>query len=173
MEKTKQIHKPAYSVNLETLLAEQGIKKNALAKQIHTSPQTISKACNGVRLTQSMAESIIKLFPEYNIGWLLGYSTQKLKIDADKVFLKEAEAHQKARQHTETFFDTIARLGEDVGFETYFNGNCMIVEPSTELSEQGYEPVTLTFQDGKLTDLQDDFVAFIKYRFEVIIKRGR
>lgn len=173
MGKKDENPKPAYSVNLETLIAEVGIKKNVLADKIHTSPQTISKACNGVRLTQSMAQSIIDEYPQYNLGWLLGYSTIKFKSDADKAFLRQAELHQKARKHKETFFDTVARLAEDVGFETYFNGSVLQVEPSKELLEGGFEPVVLTYKNNELQYLQEDIVAFIKYRFEVLIKRGQ
>lgn len=173
MEKTKKKDKPQYSVNLEVLIKEQGITKTALADRVHTSVQTISKACNGVRLTKYMAKSIIEEFPEYNEGWLLGYSNLKYKHDVDKLFLEEAEKHQQARQHEETVFDTIARLAVDVGFNTYFDGSVMTIEPSEELEKQGYKPVALTFRNGKLLELQEDIEAFMKYRFETIIRRGQ
>ena len=164
--------KPAYSVNLEELIREQGITKKELAVRIHTTPQTISKACNGVRLTKGMAESIIALYPQYNIAWLLGYSTIKLRSDAERIFFERAAEHQKARQHTETFFDTIARLACDLGYETYFNGAALTVEPTEELSEQGYKAVTLSFKNKNLLDLQEDIASLIKYRMEIVIKRG-
>lgn len=171
MGKKGQINKPAYSRHLEELLKEQNLKKKELAAMIYTSAQTISKACNGVRLTPELANDIIGFFPEYNIAWLLGFSEIKLKKDADMILVEEHEDHINAAQQQETIFDTIARLGNDVGFETSFNGTVFTVEPSKELSDQGYEPISLTFKDNQLNEFQEDIVAYIKYRFESLIKR--
>lgn len=173
MSGTTKSLKPAYSVNLETLIAEKGITKKELARKIHTSPQTISKACNGIRLTQSMAESIIELYPEYNIGWLLGYTRVKYKAERDKAILKQHEKSLKSWDVQETVFDTITRLARDVGFEAYFNGSVMTVEPTAELLEEGYKEVALTFSDNKLLELQEDVAAFIKYKFLTIVKRNQ
>lgn len=178
MSKEGRKIKPAYSLNLETLIDEvridgKKITKKQLAKLINTSPQTISKACNGIRLTKETAESIVNLFPDYNIGWLLGYSNLKYKNDVGKMYLEQALVSQAARQHQEASLDTIARLANDTGFNTFFDGRIMTVEPNEDLKNQGFSPVTLTFKDKALSNLQDDVYAFIKYRFEVIIKRGR
>lgn len=169
-ENAKEI-KPDYAINLEELIKEQGIRKNELAKKIPTSPQTISKACQGKRLTRTMAERIVKEYPQYNIGWLLGYSKLKYKADADKALLEELDKHIEADQSQESIFDTIARLAEDVGFSTFFDGRIMTIEPSNELGD--YNPVMLSFTNGKLQALQDDVSVFMKYLFEMIIKRGQ
>ena len=173
MEKKIEKIKPPFSENLEALIKEQDISKRELARLLCTTPQTISKACNGIRLTKTLAEDIVELFPEYNIGWLLGYSNLKYKEDVAQEYLKELLVHQEARMKEETPLDTIARLACDAGFDVFFDGRTMEINPNKELEEQGYNPVTLTFKNNALSNLQDDVYAFIKYRFEVIIKRGR
>lgn len=173
MSEKKEGLKPEYSVNLETLIAEVGITKKALAEKIHTSPQTISKACNGIRLTQSMAESIIELYPKYNVGWLLGYTKVKFKADSAKAILRDHERSVNSWNVQETVFDTITRLARDVGFEAYFNGSLMTVEPTAELAEEGYKTVVLSFSNSKMLELQEDVAAFIKYKFQTIVKRNQ
>ena len=170
-EKNAEIIKPVYSVRLEELLKEQGIRKNELARKVFTSPQTISKACNGVRLTRPVAESIIKEYPQYNIGWLLGYSNLKYKTDVDKAVLEELEKHIEAARYDESIFDTISRLAEYLGFSAFFDGRIMTIEPTEEMV--GYNPVILSFKNGKLQELQDDITVFLKYLFEMIIRRGQ
>lgn len=169
-ENAKKI-KPAFSSNLEELLKEQGLRKNELAKKVYTTPQTISKACQGIRLTKALAESIVKEFPQYNISWIMGYSNLKYKADVDKAVLAELEKHIEADRNNESIFDTYSRLANDLGYETFFDGKIMTIEPPKEM--EGYNPVVLSFSNGKLRDLQDDISVFLKYLFEMIIKRGQ
>ena len=173
MSKREPKLKPQYSANLETLIKEQNITKKDLAGMIHTSAQTISKACNGVRLTKPMAESIIKEYPQYNIAWLLGLSGVKYKKDVDAYILQEHTKSVEASSYQETYYDTVARLARTAGFDAFFNGSVFTIGPSKELAEQGFEEVILSFKNAKLLEMQEDINAFIKYYFECIIKRGQ
>ena len=65
--------KPLFSQRLEELLKDKNLKKQDLAKMLGTTPQTISKACNGIRLSLPLARKIITVYPEYDIGWILGW----------------------------------------------------------------------------------------------------
>lgn len=173
MSKNESKLKPSYSANLEELIKEQNIKKKELAELIHTTPQTISKACNGIRLTQPMAESIVENYPQYNVAWLLGLSGFKYKKDAEAYFLQQHTKHIEASRYQETYIDTVARLARDAGFDANYNGSVFSIGPTKELEEQGYKEIVLSFKNPKMLEIQEDINDFIKYYFERIIKRGQ
>ena len=93
-EVTTENIKPEYSIHLEELLKEKGLKKQELAAMIHTTPQTISKVCQGIRITRSIAESIVKEFPEYYIGWVLGWKGSPKYLKDVRVQIESAEKKQ-------------------------------------------------------------------------------
>lgn len=166
MAKKDQKIKPDFSKNLETLIEDQGITKKQLAEMIPTSVQTISKACNGVRLTKDKAERIVELFPEYNIAWLIGWSNVKLKADADAAKLNENLAIAEAYLDIENkFFSSICYLSNFAGYKATYNNGALTVKPSYKYGE------TVTIDD--LSELKEDIVAFMKYRMKKVIEKGR
>lgn len=177
MAKKEKKIKPAFSDNLETLINDQGITKKQLAEMIPTSVQTISKACNGIRLTRSMAERIIELFPEYNLAWLMGISELKLKTDVDAAMHKAARAVGEAYVDMETkFYSSICYLSTYAGYKaTYANGVLTVNKDHVDYYGGVYTLIrdyeTVTVDD--LSELKEDIVAFMKYRMKKVIEKGR
>lgn len=176
VKKKEQAVKPDYSKNLETLLKEKGLLKKDLAEMVHTSVQTISKACNGVRLSKGLAEDIIALFPEYNISWLLGYSSYKLESDVDllreqieKTLLQRSEIQWKK---LEGFYEDVASIACYVGFNAEYKDGLFAVEPSYEMrSKQDYEAIKLRANPDEMEELREDIISFMSYRLTKLIKR--
>lgn len=58
---------------LETILRNEGISYNALAKSIHVKTQVLYDIKNGKvkTITNKMAEKILSVYPHYNRIWLL------------------------------------------------------------------------------------------------------
>ena len=96
MARKPVIINPIQAVRVKQLCREQGITQNALAEKIHITPQTLSKIMNGkARLTESVADCIVKSFPEYAKGWLLGYRNEKTGMELWDKILSGRERTQK------------------------------------------------------------------------------
>lgn len=176
--------KPAFSIHLEELLKEKGLQKKELAAKIYTSPQTISKACQGIRITRPIAESIVKLFPEYYIGWVLGWEGSPKYLKDVQVQIESAE--KKARQIVsdlhEQFFDGLALVcnsnihGAQV---EYANGSLTIKSavfpepafpPRIEI-EGAWTPISVTLEEDETKALKQEIQAYLNYRLSTLISQ--
>lgn len=171
MNKNNQEVKPAYSKNLEELIKDQGIRKQDLAEKIPTSVQTISKACNGIRLTKSLAERIVELFPQYYIGWLLGYpgspkyiSDLQIQVESEK-----KQAKQRSVSLNEKFFETISEMCTSYvpGINADYENGSLIIKSIVfpdEAEDDSYSEVSSILKKEELQELKKDVIAFLEYR---------
>ena len=66
---------PKHSGILVEVLRREQISQAELSRRIHISQQTITDIRQGrANITQSTAEEIVKVFPQYSLNWLLGLS---------------------------------------------------------------------------------------------------
>ena len=168
---TEEKVKPAFSNHLEELLKEQGLQKKELAKLIFTSPQTISKACQGIRLTRPMAESIVGIFPQYYIGWLLGYpGSPKYVSDLQVQVESEKErAKQRSSSLNEQFFEILAEMctsyvpGINADYEDGLLTIKTVLFPESVADDSNSE-VSSILKKEELQELKKDVIAFLEYR---------
>ena len=78
------------AVRLKELLKDQELTQKELAEKLYTSQQTISKAVTGKQYTRATAEAIQKLYPQYQLGWLLGTTDCKTESE-ERSFWKSAD----------------------------------------------------------------------------------
>ena len=73
---------PIRGKRLRSLLEKYGMEQQELANKLGYTKEHISYIINGKRnLTQEAAETIVKIFPETRIGWLLGYEEHETNDD--------------------------------------------------------------------------------------------
>lgn len=175
--------KPLYSLRLEELLHDKGLHKYQLAELIHTSPQTISKACNGIRLTKATVDEIVKLYPEYNASWLLGYDTA-LKYVADQekrdasfkelyeILIGERKTPEIEKLYKERNAQRLADIKRLIPVIEYSGLNAELLGDNYLTvfdNEKNYD----SFRFDKLTELEEDIKAFLKYRLQKLMEKGR
>ncbi len=166
--------KPEYSINLNTLLKEQNLTGKQLAEMIPTSEQTISKARTGVRLTLDIAKRIQELYPEYNLLWILGRSDAKRNADV-KAFFETVRRFEEREAMTrkEDFFSSIVNIAIYCGFGAEYDGTTLVIEDRPTVSlDDSVEGIDLNVETD-CKELIEDVVAFMKYRLQKAIERGR
>lgn len=173
MQKKNEEIKPAFSRNLNTLLLEQKITGKELAEMIHTSEQTISKARNGIRLTKDLAESIINLFPQYNITWLLGYTQIPTKKESEELIHKAALATVKnAMIKEQDFISGIVYIAKYCGLEAEYNEATLSLHERIQYYPDEAVPGIDLDIASECEELFQDITAFMKYRLQKAIDRG-
>lgn len=157
---------PVCGERLKALCKAEGISQEELAEIIETSSQTISKAAKGKRLTLNIANKIIDAFPKYNISWLLGYSPHMYKSDEEAAAQQWKECFDEAviRRRAELTI-TLASLYDFAGFPTEYNSEGMTV------TDRSGREVTLSLDE--LKELEDDIFAFLRYRLNKLMEKGR
>lgn len=105
---------------LQELLVREKISQAELARRIHISPQTITSIRRGrANITQSTAEEIVKVFPQYCLNWLLGlskYPTEEERI-ADAIV---TVMHQLGKEE-----DAVEQLNAVLGYCADFPGDAI------------------------------------------------
>lgn len=105
---TKDIN-PKQAENFKRFLADTGISQKELSKTIFISEQQISKIKNGkASLTIDVAEAISRAYPEYRVGWLLGYDEFKTDEEFYSTTPSESEAYN---------LSVLGRCFDIVGYE--------------------------------------------------------
>ena len=157
---------PVCGERLKALCKAEGISQEELAGIIGTSSQTISKAAKGKRLTQNIANKITEAFPKYNTPWLLGYSPHMYKSDEETAAQQWKECFDEAviRRRAELTI-SLASLYDFAGFPTEYNSEGMTV------TDRSGREVTLSLDE--LKELEDDIFAFLRYRLNKLMEKGR
>ena len=160
--------KPTWSRNVEEIITvDLDITKKEFAELIPTSPQTISKACNGVRLSKGLAIRICELYPEYNLAWVLGMSPNKYVADenaAQAAFRQLFEERLMERERR--FFEGVFYLADYAGFSCGFDGEKLSIAENASAEPE-------TFTQNELRELKEDVSAYMKYRVRKLLERGR
>ena len=166
--------KPKYSLNIETLLSEQGLTGKALAAMIPTSEQTISKVRSGIRISMPIARRINELFPEYNLSWILGESDYKTNEEIKQLFDKVHEIEEReAVTKKNDFFSAVANIAVYCGFGAQYDGKTLIIEERPRAyPDDDVEGINLDVECD-CYELIEDLVAFMNYRLQKAIERGR
>lgn len=166
MGKKEEEIKPLYSQHVEQLLKEQHITGKQLAKMIHTSEQTVSKMRTGLRLSRNNAELINAHFPQYSVAWLLGLTPHRTEEEHEKGVqaLKEIFNEAVIKRRAELTI-TLASLYDFAGFPTEYNSEGMTV------TDKSGREVTLSLEE--LKELEDDIFAFLRYRLNKLMEKGR
>ena len=163
--------KPEQSVRLKSLLDNEDIKQKQLSAMIPISQQTISKIVQGhAPISNSLAERIIELFPQYSLQWLLGY------VDDRYMFAEDYAKHmdeitqlfiQNERDKAKYLQRGIEQIAYSCGFEVSYSVGKLTVKPNEELKESGYTESTI-----ELSSFLEDVQAFMTYRLSKAVKRG-
>ena len=166
--------KPDFSLNLETLLKEQGLTGKKLAALIPTSEQTISKIRSGIRISMPIARKIHELFPSYNLLWILGASEYKTNEDIKHLFEKVHELEERdAVSKKNDFFSAVADIAIYCGFGAQYDGETLVIEERPKAYyDDDVEGINLNVE-ADCNELVEDLVAFMNYRLQKAIERGR
>lgn len=124
MSRPKQKPNEKSSKALKTLCEELDITQTRLSEITGISQNTLSRIRNGkIALTRPIAEEIVKAFPGYRIGWLLGY---------------EDDAHESQQLH----FSGVETIYKYVGAAELL---CKLgIKLGSVFGEAGFLPVTET-----------------------------
>ena len=170
--------KPSYPERLEELLKDKKLTKKELAEMIHTSPQTISKACSGIRLTQATAEDIVNLFPEYNLAWVLGQdNAPKYVADIDP----DWEQKLIAMLHKDSSDPEMIAFNEETIYILGLDMVCRGLGYEVDRGHSPDDPITFRNKDGtelvltseEFEEFTEDLYLFLKLRLNRFMKKGR
>lgn len=161
--------KPLFSTRLEELLKDKHLKKYELAEMIYTSPQTISKAANGIRLTKATAEDIVALFPEYNLSWLLGQEgATKYVADIGRGIDELKALYERKRNSLRAdYVEGLANVCNYIGgYHADWNIDSMTFERMSDGS-------SMVFSYSELLEFEEDINAFFQFRLQKLFEKGR
>lgn len=161
--------KPLFSKHLEELLAEKGLRKNQLAKMLNTTPQTISKACNGIRLSKELALEVVRLFPEYNLSWVLGQedSIKYVAYIKDDYCRYEKQYEQIQHALRSNFIEGLITVCNNVSGFSVTNAP---EEMTLEIAQKGTKRA---FTYSELDEFQEDVKVFMRFRLNKLMEKGR
>ena len=158
--------KPKYSVHLEELIKEQRITKKQLAEMIPTTVQTISKACNGVRLTPDKAQRIIELFPQYRLSWLLGYDDFKTDDDISNF---EDNVNDIANKMEDLLVRSMRAISHLCGYYILIDENRIELCPAGN-KDVNFKPISINHDIFE--EFEEDVINFFSLRLSNLVKRG-
>ena len=165
---------------LETILSEKGWKQKELAEALHMTPPTINDIIKGrANLTRDNADRVIKLFPEYNLSWLLGiddpvslllgqdddYYKYAVKEEDKETLLLKATFKSVRKEHVTAELKALSNLCKFAGYKTECDGETLFVITSTGNR--------LSFPIESLREIQEDAKAFLDYRLKKLVEKGR
>lgn len=133
MAKRRAVINPIRGERLRQVLSEHKMDQKELAEKMGYTKEHISYIINGKRnLTPEAAESIVKIFPDIRIGWLLGIEDHKTNSDVISAKMNEKIMNLEA---TETLLKfSIKYSGYDIDWPE--NDNCLYT-----IDETGVHPV--------------------------------
>lgn len=178
----KEIKKvnPICGERLKTILTEKGWKQKELAEALHMTPPTINDIIKGrANLTRDRAEDVIKLFPEYNLSWLLGiddpvslllgqdddYYKYAVKEEDKDVLLLKATFKSERQKHITAELKALSNLCKFAGYETECDGETLSIITGDDKK--------VSFPIESLREIQEDSKAFLDYRLKKLVEKGR
>lgn len=171
MSKTKTEINPIRAERLKVLIDREKLTQQEFAGKLFQSQQNISRIINlKTPLTESTAQDIIKLFPEYRLSWLLGIDDYMTESDAFDGLVKKLD-----HEHDDNIVTArhLAKL-RHIDFQLYSSGmvqdengrflDCFLVRKD---GKQAY----ITYDD--LTDLICDLAALTESRLTRLIEKSK
>ena len=157
---------PVCGKRLKELIRDEGLTQEQLALEIGVSSQTISKACTGKKLTQNIVDKIIERHPEYNAAWLLGYSEHRYLSDVETAIKewKDIFAEAVIRNRAELTI-SLASLYRIAGYPTEYDSEGMTIT--------GRDGNKVSFTLDELQEIEEDIFAFLRYRLQKLVEKGR
>ena len=153
-------------VGLKELLKDQGITQKQLADKIPISQQTINKAATGKQYTRKLAEDIQKLFPQYQLGWLLGTSDFKTESE-ERSFWKSVDEFYRQERN-----DALIALINGTNYE--FDDGSFWGDQSAPLLLKKKRSKAQAIEVNKewLQELEEEVKALISYQCERAIRKA-
>ncbi len=167
-KKIKKVN-PIPGQRLKKILTKEKKTSKWLCEHIYLTPPTVSDIINGrANLTRENAEKVIELFPNYNISWLLGLVGDHLMYakDAEYNAIPLKAFYETIReQHISEDMKLLESISKYAGYNAeYICERLVLIDKNGEVSE---------FSLDQLKELQDDIKAFLQYRLQKLIEKGR
>ena len=163
---TGQKYTKIMASRLKELLKDQELTQKELAEKLYTSQQTISKAVTGKQYTRATAEAIQKLYPQYQLGWLLGTSDFKTESE-ERSFWKSVDEFYRQERN-----DALIALINGTNYE--FDDGSFWGDQSAPLLLKKKRSKAQAIEVNKewLQELEEEVKALIAFQCERAIRKA-